>query len=203
MLDSSDADRRRKRIGRLGRGANFLHELLGVLRHRLQAPGWLEASQKDVGNRGDDVKMLRAWEQVQKQEDKRCMGPKPNARQKGKERSRRCRPGRPGPVPMFAGERGRNLRHSGTGRGGTHVTARRANDVDLRGEHERGAVVRHVGDHHCRDDHNNEQPFERKRHPSRLDGEPVVKEDGGASEDERRNAIFRELVDVADWLPRA
>src|SRR5260370_19193884 len=132
MLDSSDADRRRKRIGRLGRGANFLHELLGVLRHRLQAPGWLEASQKDVGNRGDDVKMLRAWEQGQKQEDKHCMGPKPNARQKhepsvglavkheGKERSRRWRPDRPGPVPMFAGERGRNLQNCSSHNYGTY-----------------------------------------------------------------------------------
>ena len=48
-----------------------LHQLLGVLRHRLEPPGGLEAAREDVRDRRDDVEVLRVRQKVEEEKDER------------------------------------------------------------------------------------------------------------------------------------
>ena len=170
VLDPRDADGQRERVGGLAGRADRLHELLGVLRHRLEASRRLQAPREDVRDRRDDVEVLRVRQQVQEEEDERR-----RASRSPRARGRRAAPGdsvwkssaknEPAgagqgdhvPVEVLAAERRDEVAMAAHCPAvATRVAASQSADL-LRREDERRAVVGHVGDHHREDDADDEQ----------------------------------------------
>jgi hypothetical protein len=72
----------------------------------------------------------------------------------------------------------------------------------VRASCQRGAVVRHVREHHRRDDEEDEEPLEVQGHPLLRVDDAVVEEDADPDEDEDRRDVLQEVVDRPERLPR-